>query len=252
MKDTVVTLTRHWTPDVEAELQRRFAVRLNIEDDILTADQVIERCQGALVFSPTISDLIDDELIRQLPDSVRLIACFGAGVERVDIGAAHARGILVSNTPAAVTEETADLTFGLIIAACRRFAEGQDFVRKRDWDGFSINFMLGTRVHGQTLGIIGMGNIGTAVARRAMGFGMHILYHNRRRNPSVEQETGAGYCPDLDTLLAESDIVTLHCPLNENTRFLIDEPELASMKSTAVLVNTARGPVVRESALVVP
>ena len=250
MKDTGVTLTRHWTSAAEAELQRLFTVRLNPDDEVLTPDQVVERSKGAIVLCPTITDRIDAELIGRLPDSVRLMACFGAGIERIDIQAAHARGIPVSNTPGAVTEETADLAFGLIIAACRRFSEGQDFVRSRDWSGFSINFMLGSRVHGQTLGLVGMGKIGTAVARRAGGFGMRVLYYSRNRNPATEEETGAVYCEDLATLLAESDIVSLHCPMSDDTHHLIDEKELAGMKPTAVLVNTSRGPVVSESALV--
>jgi glyoxylate reductase len=250
MKDKIVTVTRHWTPAAEVELQRLFSARLNVEDQELTADQIVERCDGASVLCPTVTDWIDAELIGRLPNSVRLIACFGAGIERTDVDAARSQGIPVSNTPGAVTEETADLAFGLIIAACRRFSEAQEFIRHGDWDGFSINFMLGTRVHGQTLGIVGMGNIGTAVARRARGFGMRLLYHGRNRNLPAEEKTGAEFCPDLEALLAESDIVSLHCPMNDSTRHLVDEKELAHMKPTAVLVNTSRGPVVRESALV--
>lgn len=250
MKNTVVTLTRHWTPAAETELERLFTVRLNREDTPLSAGEMIERCQGADVFCPTISDFIHRDVVFALPESVRLIACFGAGIERIDAAAAAERGILVSNTPAAVTEETADLAFGLIIGACRRFSEGQDFVRERDWHGFGINFMLGRRVHSQTLGIVGLGNIGLAVARRAIGFGMRLLYHGRNRRPEAEAETGAEYRESLEDLLAESDIVTLHCPLSDETRHLIAAPQLEAMKSTAVLVNTSRGPVIEEAALI--
>lgn len=250
MKDTIVTLTRRWTPAAETRMGERFDARFNSTDETLSPDQILERCRNATVLCPTVSDYIDRDLIDALPESIRLLACFGAGIERIDAAAATARGILVSNTPAAVTEETADIAFGLIIAACRRFPEGQDFVRKRDWSGFSINFMLGTRVHGQTLGIVGMGNIGSAVARRALGFGMKILYHNRNRNEAAEQETGAEYRADLESLLRDSDIVSLHCPLSDKTSGLIGSKELELMKNTAVLVNTSRGPVVRESALV--
>ena len=250
MKNTIVTLTRRWTPEVEQELARKFSPRFNPEDSILNPDEIVERCEDAVVLCPTVSDAIDKYLIDRLPVTVRLIASFGVGVERIDVGAANARGITVSNTPGAVVDDTADLAFGLIIATSRRFCEGDDLVRAGHWNKFSLDFMLGSSVHGKTLGIVGMGDIGTAVARRALGFNMRIIYHNRHRNPAAEQELGAVYCGRLEELLGQSDIVSLHCPLTDETRHLINGTSLQQMKRDAILINTARGPVVEETALV--
>lgn len=250
MKNTIVTLTRQWTAEVEQELASKFSPRFNPEDRILNPDDILERCEDAIVLCPTVSDLVDKYLIDRLPVTVRLIASFGVGVERIDVGAANARGILVSNTPGAVVDDTADLTFGLIIATSRRFSEGDCLLREGRWDKFSLNFMLGSSVHGKTLGIVGMGDIGTAVARRALGFNMRIIYHNRHRNPAAEQELGAVYCNRLQDLLGQSDIVTLHCPLTSETRHLINSNSLQQMKRSAILINTARGAVVEEAALV--
>ena len=250
MKNTTITLTRHWPPQVEQQLCEMFTARLNPEDHILNPDEIIKRCAGALVLCPTVSDVIDGYLIDGLPGSVRLIANYGAGVERIDIVAANARGIIVSNTPGVVVDDTADLAFGLIIAVSRRFSEGDSALRQGLWDKFSLNFMLGSSVHGKTLGIVGMGDIGTAVARRARGFNMHIIYHNRHRNPAVENELGAVYCEQLETLLKQADIVSLHCPLTPATHHLINAGTLRLMKANAILINTSRGPVVEETALI--
>lgn len=250
MRNTIVTLTRRWTPNVEQELKNKFTVRFNQEDKILDPDEILERCEDAIVLCPTVSDVIDDYLIVRLPVTVRLIACIGVGVERIDVAAANARGIIVSNTPGTVVDDTADLAFGLIIAASRRFSEGDALLRQGQWQKFSLTFMLGSSVHGKTLGIVGMGDIGTAVARRAHGFNMRLLYHNRHRNQTAEQELGAIYCEDLETLLKKADIVSLHCPLTDESRHLINSESFRLMKSTAILINTARGPVVDEVALI--
>lgn len=250
MKNTIITLTRRWTPEVERELASKFSPRFNPDDRILDPDEIVDRCNDAVVLCPTVSDVVDKYLIDRLPVTVRLIASFGVGVERIDVGAANARGIMVSNTPGAVVDDTADLAFGLIIAASRRFCEGDSLLREGHWDKFSLTFMLGSSVHGKTLGIVGMGDIGTAVARRALGFNMRIIYHNRHRNPAAEQELGAVYCDRLGELLGQSDIVSLHCPLTDETRHLINNISLRQMKRSAILINTARGAVVEEAALV--
>ena len=250
MKDTIIVLTRRWTSALEDEMQRQFNVRLNHEDAILSREQIVARCESATILSPTVSDVIDDKLIASLPDSIRLIACYGVGVERIDVEAAKRRNILVSNTPGAVVDDTADLAFGLIIATCRRFAEGDAYLRRGRWKKFALDFMLGTSIHGKTLGIIGMGDIGTAVVRRARGFNMPVLYHNRHRNEVAEKELGVQFCENLEDLLEQADIVSVHCPLTETTRHLINQDALRHMKSSAVLINTARGPVVDELALI--
>ena len=250
MKNIIVTLTRHWPADIEQAFNEIFTARLNPEDKLLNPDEIIERCEDAMVLCPTVADVIDRYLIDRLPASIRLIANYGAGVERIDVAAANARGILVSNTPGVVVDDTADLTFGLIISASRRFSEGESLLRQGLWDKFSLNFMLGSSVHGKTLAIVGMGDIGTAVARRARGFNMHIIYHNRHRNQAVEDELGAVYCERLETLLRQADIVSLHCPLTPETHHLINTNTLRLMRGKAILINTARGPVVDETALI--
>ena len=250
MDKPTVVLTRQWTPNVERALAARFEMRDNPRDVLLSRDEMLARCEGARYFCPTSSDDISADFLAALPDSVELIASFGAGVNHIDLEAARARNLPVTNTPGVITEDTADLTFGLIIAASRRFAEGNALAKSGTWAGFGINFMLGARVWGRTLGIVGMGGIGEAVARRAKGFGMAVLYHNRRRRPEAEAETGAEYCETLEDLLERADIVSLHCPLTDDTRHLIDAAALSRMKPGAVLINAARGPIVDERALV--
>lgn len=250
MDKPTVVLTRQWTPNVERALAARFEMRDNPRDVLLSRDEMLARCEGARYFCPTSSDDISADFLAALPDSVKLIASFGAGVNHIDLEAARARNLPVTNTPGVITEDTADLTFGLIIAASRRFAEGNALAKSGTWAGFGINFMLGARVWGRTLGIVGMGGIGEAVARRAKGFGMAVLYHNRRRRPEAEAETGAEYCETLEDLLERADIVSLHCPLTDDTRHLIDAAALSRMKPGAVLINAARGPIVDERALV--
>lgn len=250
MDKPTVVLTRHWTPAVEQALAERFDLRTNPGDSPLSESEMLARCAGAVYFCPTASDPVPASLISALPDTVKVIASLGAGVNHIDLDAARGRNLLVSNTPAVVTEDTADLAFGLILATCRRFAEGDALLRRGEWQGLAITFMLGARVWGRTLGIVGMGSIGEAVARRARGFGMAVLYHNRRRRPEAEAETGAAYCETLEALLERADIVSLHCPLTDETHHLIDAAALACMKPDAVLINAARGPIVDETALV--
>ena len=248
---TTIMVTRRWTEAVYDELAERYDARLNLDDRELSAEDIIAGCEGVTVLCPTTMDAIDAAFIARLPDSVRLLAGFGAGTEHIDVAAALERQILVSNTPGAVTEDTADIAFALILAACRRLVHGDNHLRAGRWDGVRIDEPLaGVSVWGSTIGIVGLGQIGRAVARRARAFGMQVLYHNRNRQVDAETEFNATYCPDFSELLALSDVVSLHCPLTPATHHLIDRAALSQMKSTAVLINTARGPVVDESALI--
>jgi glyoxylate reductase len=205
--------------------------------------------EGARVYVSTAVDPVPGELIAALPDTVGLIANFGVGTDNIDLAAAARRGIAVSNTPV-VTEDTADLAMALLLSTCRRLSVNERVLRAGQWSGGLFNLHNGVRVHGKALGIVGFGAIGQAVARRARGFGMPILYHGPHRKPEAEAELGARYCPELHSLLAEADIVSLNCALTPETRHLIDAAALAQMKPGAVLINTGRGPLVEESALV--
>jgi|TARA_B100000959_G_scaffold236844_1_gene255894 glyoxylate reductase len=250
MTTAVVVATRRWTERACDELTRQFDVRLNQEDHPLSLDEVRLRCEGATVLCPWGGDRLDAKFIASLPDSVKLIACISAGTEHVDIAAAAARGIVVANTPDVVTEETADMTFALLLGLCRRLVQGDTLIRTGNWEGLSIDDPnSGSRVWGKTLGIIGLGGIGAAVAHRAAAFRMPVVYHSRSPKLEAEKECNARYCATLDELLEISDVVSLHCPLTEQTRNLIDANALSRMKPSAVLINTARGAVVDERAL---
>ena len=250
MTTPVVVATRRWTEHACDELARQFDARLNQEDHSLSLDEVRLRCEGATVLCPWGGDRLDAKFIASLPNTIKLIACISAGTEHVDIAAAAARGIVVTNTPDVVTEETADMTFALLLGLCRRLVHGDTLIRTGSWEGLSIDDPnSGSRVWGKTLGIIGLGGIGTAVARRARAFRMPVVYHSRSPKPEAEMECDAGYCTTLDELLEISDVVSLHCPLTEQTRNLIDATALSKMKPSAVLINTARGAVVDEVAL---
>ena len=251
MTKPVVVLTRSWTPTAQKEIAERFDTRLNPTDRILSPEEIIEQCEGATALCPSGFDAIDADLISKLPESVKLIATISAGTQHIDISAATKRGIQVSNTPGVVAEDTADLTIGLMIAVCRRLVDLDDVVRSGNWQGFKVNDPLcGLRVWGKTVGIIGLGGIGKAVARRVRAFQMPVLYHNRNRDLAAEKELGARYCPELYELLSLSDIVSIHCPLTAETHHLIDAEALRAMKPTSVLINAARGGVMDEEALI--
>ncbi len=208
----------------------------------------VDRLEALVV---PLTDRIDGAVFSRTP-RLRVVANIAVGVDNVDLDAARARGVVVTNTPDVLTEATADVAFGLLLAASRRLAEGDRLVRAGGWSGFSLTFMLGVPVHGASLGIVGLGRIGKAVARRARGFGMHASYTQRTRLPeSLERALGVTWVPELPGLLAWADAVTLHCPLTEQTRHLIGPRELAGMRPGAILVNTARGPLVDEAALAV-
>ncbi|TXS95787.1 D-glycerate dehydrogenase [Parahaliea maris] len=225
------------------------ALRQGIEQlgQVTVAGTDADALTGSSVYVATPMNPIDAAVIEGLPDSVRLIASIGVGTDHIDIDAATARSIMVSNTPV-VTEDTADLTFTLLLATCRRLTRCEQLLRDDDWMG--AQQVLGHRVHGKTLGIVGFGDIGQAVARRAAGFNMKVIYHGPRRKPEAEAALGAEYCESLEALLAQSDIVSLNCPLTSDTRHLINAASLASIKAGAVLINTGRGALVHEQALV--
>jgi glyoxylate reductase len=246
---TIVVTTRRLPRAVEAELDRRFTVRRIDGEFTPPRAAVIEACRGAEVLFNTAGDPMPAEMVAELPASIRMVASYGAAVELMDLKALAARGIEVSNTPGAVTDDTADIAFGLIIAACRRFSEADRLVRSGTWKGVTVTGMMGRKVSGKTLGIVGMGRIGSAVARRAQGFGMTVLYHNRKPSPEAEP-VKARYCTRLDDLLAESDIVVLCCPMTQETHHLIDAAAFGRMKRSAVIVNVARGAVIDEAALI--
>lgn len=223
----------------------------NTDDRPMTRDEILAAAQKCDVLVPTVTDDIDADLIGALPPRLKLIAQFGAGVNNIDLKAAKARGIIVTNTPGVFTDDTADLTMALILSVPRRLAEGEKLVRANDWQGWSPSGMLGHRVGGKRLGIIGFGRIGEAVAKRARAFGMEISYNKRKRLPSsLEEELGVNWEPDLDRLVSRSDIISLHCPLTEETRKLLNKDRIAMMKPEAYLINTSRGELVDDEALI--
>ncbi len=251
MTKPVVVVTRSWTPTAQQAIAERFDAKLNPTDRVLTPAEIVEQCEGATALCPSGFDAIDADLISKLPESVKLIATISAGTQHIDISAATKRGIQVSNTPGVVAEDTADLTIGLMIAVCRRLVDLDDVVRSGNWQGFKVNDPLcGLRVWGKTVGIIGLGGIGKAVARRVRAFQMPVLYHNRNQDLAAEKELGARYCPELYELLSLSDIVSIHCPLTAETHHIIDDEALRAMKPTSVLINAARGGVIDEEALI--
>jgi glyoxylate reductase len=213
-----------------------------------TRDELLEALSGASGVLATATEKMDGEAMDAAGDGLRVIANMAVGYDNIDVGAATERGVIVTNTPGVLDETTADVAFMLVLAAARRLGEGERLLRAGKWEWWGPKQLRGLDVWGKTLGIVGMGRIGRAVARRGKGFGMEILYHNRSRNEEAEEELGARYA-DLEELLRESDFVSIHTPLTEDTRHLISERELGLMGETAVLVNTSRGPVVDEAAL---
>ena len=215
-----------------------------------TGDALIAALQGADIFAPLFFDSVDATLISALPERTKLIVSYGVGTNHIDIAAATARGIQVANTPDVVTDDTADLAIGLMIAAGRRFYTREQQLRRGQWNNQDYLSGLGRKITGKTLGIVGMGRIGQAVARRAAGFDMSIIYHARSRKPKAENSVNMSYRADLDSLLREADFISLHTPLTDDTHHMIGARELDCMKSTAILINTGRGPLVHEADLV--
>jgi len=247
-----VAVTRRLPEIVEAELARDFDVRLNPGDVPLTSEDLaalLREMDGILC---TVTDRFDAAMIAAGGIRTRIVANFGVGYDNIATAAAMAVGLVVTNTPDVLTEDTADLAMALMLAVARRLGEGEREVRAGHWRGWGPTHLLGSRVHQKTLGIVGLGRIGQAVARRAgRGFQMRVLTHSRRApDPAVLQTLGATHVPRLDDLLAQSDFVSLHCPATPDTRHLIDEQRLAAMRPGAFLINTARGDIVDEPALV--
>ena len=251
-----VHVTRRLLPSVEARLSELFEVVLNAEDRPLSRAELIAAMRSADVIVPTVTDRIDAEMLaaaEDRPDGQRLglIANFGAGTEHIDLAAARGCKVVVTNTPGVFTDDTADLAMMLILSVPRRLGEGSQLIRDGRWTGWTPTAMLGHCIGGKRLGIVGMGRIGQAVAHRARAFGMDVTYHNRHRLPlSIESMFGARYEPDLEVLIAESDLITLHCPAGAATHHLINAQRLAAMKPGAFLINTARGDLIDEAALI--
>jgi glyoxylate reductase len=238
-------------PDIEARMRELFDVVLNEADAPMSRAALIAAMQDCDVLVPTVTDTIDAAMIAEAGDRLGLIASFGAGTEHIDLDAAAQRRIIVTNTPGVFTDDTADLTLAMIIGVPRRVREGTALVRRGEWTGWAPSGLLGRKLAGKVLGIIGMGRIGQAVAHRARAFGLEIAYTNRKPLPeAVERMLGARYVSDVDTLVAEADILTLHCPLTDETRHLIDARRLGLMKPGSSIVNTARGELIDTEALI--
>ncbi len=246
-----VVVTRHLMPGVEERMRELFDVSLNEADRPMSREELIAAMQDCDVLVPTVTDRIDADLIAAAGERLGLIANFGAGTEHIDLAAAAGRRIIVTNTPGVFTDDTADLTLAMIIGVPRRVREGIALVRRGEWTGWAPSGLLGRKLAGKVLGIIGMGRIGQAVAHRARVFGLEIAYYNRKPLPeALERMLGARYVGDVDGLLAEADILTLHCPLSEETRHLIDARRIALMKPGSSIVNTARGELLDQEALI--
>ena len=249
-KKPVVVVTRKLPDAIETLMMELFDVRLNLDDKAMSSADLAEAMKTADVLVPTVTDKLDAKLLAQAGENLRLIANYGAGVDHIDLASARQRGITVTNTPDVLTEDTADMTMALLLAVPRRLAEGERTLRTGDWSGWSPTWMLGHRIYGKRLGIIGMGRIGQAVARRAKGFGLSIHYHNRRRVPeAVENDLEATYWESLDQMLARMDFVSVNCPHTPATYHLLSARRLKLLRPNAVIINTARGEIIDENAL---
>ena len=245
-----VFVTRRLPEAVEARMSELFDTTLRDEDSRMSREELVAAMRGCDVLVPTITDQIDAAMLAQAGERLKLIANFGSGVDHIDVASARQRGILVSNTPGVVTDDTADMTMALILAVVRRIPEGLAEMQAGRWQGWAPTAHLGGRLAGRRLGILGMGRIGQAVARRANAFGMQIHYHNRRRlRPEVEAELQATYWESLDQMLARMDVISVNAPHTPSTFHLLNARRLRLLKPTAVVVNTSRGEVIDENAL---
>ncbi|EKS34904.1 MAG: glyoxylate reductase [Afipia broomeae] len=250
-KKPLVVVTRKLPDSTETRMRELFDTRLNLDDTPMTPDQLAEAIRTADILVPTVSDEITAELLSQPDIRLKLIANFGNGVDNIDVAAAIARGIMVTNTPKVLTEDTADMTMALLLAVPRRLIEGASILTEgKDWPGWSPTWMLGHRIGGKRLGIIGMGRIGQALARRAHAFGLQIHYHNRRPvAPQIEEELGATYWDSLDQMLARMDFISVNCPHTPATFHLLSARRLKLIRKDAYVINTARGEVIDEATL---
>ncbi|MGB3245955.1 MAG: D-glycerate dehydrogenase [Sulfitobacter sp.] len=245
-----VVVTRRLPDVVEARLSELFDVTLRSDDSPMDRSALAEAMRTADVLVPTVTDEIDAALIGQAGDRLKLIANYGAGVDHIDVATARQRGVLVSNTPGVLTDDTADMTMALILAVTRRMPEGMAMMQQSKWAGWAPTALLGGRVGGRRLGILGMGRIGQAVARRAAAFGMQVHYHNRRRlHADIEKKLEATYWDSLDQMVARMDVISINCPHTPSTFHLMNARRMKLMKPDAVIVNTSRGEVIDENAL---
>ena len=245
-----VVVTRRLPEPVETRMKELFDVELNADDTKMTRDEIAEAMRRADVLVPCVTDQIDSAMLAQAGDKLKLIANYGAGVDHIDVTTARQRGIHVSNTPGVLTDDTADMTIALMLAVTRRIPEGLQTMQSGEWDGWSPTAFLGGRIGGKRLGILGMGQIGQAVARRAHAFGMQVHYHNRRRlHRETEAELEATYWESLDQMVSRVDVLSINCPHTPSTFHLMNARRLKLMKPEAVIVNTSRGEVVDENAL---
>ncbi|MGB7261347.1 MAG: D-glycerate dehydrogenase [Albidovulum sp.] len=245
-----VVVTRRLPEVVETRMKELFDVELRDPDTRMTREELAATVRSADVLVPCVTDQIDANLLAQSGERLKLIANYGAGVDHIDIHSARQRGILVSNTPGVVTDDTADMTMALILAVTRRIPEGLATMQAGNWQGWAPTAFMGGRVGGRRLGILGMGRIGTAVARRANAFGMQIHYHNRKRlRPEQEAEIDATYWESLDQMVSRMDVISINCPHTPSTFHLMNARRLKLMKPSAVIVNTSRGEVIDENAL---
>ncbi len=249
-KKPLVIVTRRLPDVIETRMMELFDVRLNLEDKPMSQAELVQAAGEADVLVPTVTDRIDLGTLSQAGPNLKLIASFGTGVDHIDLKTARQRGINVTNTPGVLTEDTADMTMALILSVPRRLTEGERLVRSGDWRGWSPTSMLGHRIWGKRLGIIGMGRIGQALARRAKGFGLSVHYHNRRRvHPDIETELEATYWESLDQMLSRMDFVSVNCPHTPATYHLLSARRLKLLQPHAVVVNTSRGEVIDENAM---
>jgi glyoxylate reductase len=249
-KRPFVIVTRKLPDPIETRMMELFACRLNLDDKPLNKGELIAAIGEADVLVPTVTDRIDSEVLDHAGPTLKLIASFGTGIDHVDLAAAQQRGVVVTNTPGVLTEDTADMTMALILAVSRRLAEGERLIRSGGWSGWGPTSMLGRRIWGKRLGILGMGRIGMALARRARGFGLSVHYHNRRPVPEdVETALEATYWESLDQMLAHMDVVSVNCPHTPATYHLLSARRLRLLQPHTILVNTARGEIVDEEAL---
>ena len=245
-----VIVTRKLPGEIETRMCELFDARLNLEDRPMSREELAAALADADAVVPTITDRLDADLLSAAPDRLKLIANFGNGVDHIDVAAAARRGIVVTNTPRVLTDDTADMTMALILAVARRIVEGANTVTGGEWEGWSPTWMLGSRITGKRLGIVGMGRIGQALARRAKAFGLSIHYHNRRKVPAaIETALEATYWESLDQMLARMDIVSVNCPHTPATYHLLSARRLKLMRPSAIIVNTARGEIIDEAAL---
>ncbi|WP_308910689.1 2-hydroxyacid dehydrogenase [Pseudokordiimonas caeni] len=245
-----VAVTRKLPDSVETRMAELFDVTLNLADEPLSKEALKAAVATADVLVPTVTDTIDAEVIEAAGEQLKLIANFGAGVDHIDLKAAHKKGIVVTNTPGVLTEDTADLAMALLLSVPRRIFEGEKILRSGHWTGWTPTFLMGHRIQGKRLGIIGMGRIGQAIARRARAFNMAVHYHKRTRLPAqVEAELEATYWADLDQMLSRMDFVSVNCPLTPETHHLLNRDRLKKMQPHSVIINTARGEIIDEEAL---